>query len=120
MVSVTSTVVSVPATVVSLVGIVVSTTATVVSAGSDELPHAARPIDTEVIANAIANTFFIVFSSLGFCYSDISIVTKNAQLRLPKYSGLGPADRDLLAHLASESAKNLCNKGTKCLRGSDL
>jgi hypothetical protein len=55
-------VVSVPATVVSLAGIVVSTTATVVSAGVDELPHAARPTDTDEIANAIAITFFIVFS----------------------------------------------------------
>ena len=119
MVSVTI-VVSVPATVVSLAGIVVSTTATVVSAGVDELPHAARPTDTDEIANAIAITFFIVFSSLGVYYGYISIVTKNAQLRPPNLSRIGPTGRDFLAYPASEKAKNWRNNGTKCASGSDL
>jgi hypothetical protein len=78
-----------------------------VSAGVDELPHAARPTDTDEIANAIAITFFIVFSYLGAYYSCVSIVTKNAQLRPPKPSQLVPDTRDLVGQPASGSAKNL-------------
>ena len=113
-------VVSVPATVVSLVGIVVSTTATVVSAGVDELPQAARPIDTDEIANAIAITFFIIFSYLGVYCSYVSIVMKNAQLRLPNLSRISPAGRDPAGHSVAGSAKNLRNNGTKCSSDSDL
>ena len=113
-------VVSVPATVVSLVGNVVSTTATVVSAGVDDLLHAARPIVTVEIANAIAITFFIVFSYSRVYCSYISIVTENAQLRLPNLSRLSPAGRDPAGHSTAGSAKNLRNNGTKCSSGSDL